>query len=64
MGPSGSNSQYQSYMQMFNGAGGMMGAGMGFGMTGDLTVGADGTIYMIRVTGAAQQSTTMPSWQI
>ncbi|MBZ5601931.1 MAG: hypothetical protein LAO79_06470 [Acidobacteriia bacterium] len=63
MGSSGSNSQSGSYMQMFSNGGGMVGAGMGFGMAGDFTVAPDGTMYIVRVTGTPAQSSSTGSWQ-
>lgn len=53
------------YMQMFQGMGGMpaMGSGMGVGMTDDLTIGTDGTIYVIRSIASAQSGGASASWQ-
>lgn len=54
------------YMQMFRNMGGtpMMGSGMGLGMTDDMTVGPDGTAYVIRsIAAAPPASGTSSSWQ-
>ena len=62
MGPGmGSANPDYGYMRMFlgNGSGGMMGSGMGFGMTGDLTLGPDGTAYVMRAL-PSPSATTIP----
>lgn len=56
------------YMRMFEnmGATPMMGSGMGVGMTDDLTLGPDGTAYVIRSIASAQPATGASpsySWQ-
>ncbi len=56
------------YMRMFEnmGATPMMGSGMGVGMTDDLTLGPDGTAYVIRTVASAQPATVaspLYTWQ-
>ncbi len=62
-GGANSSNPNLTYMRMFlgYGSGGMMGSGMGFGMTGDLAIGPDGTAYAMRVTPSA--SSSYPAWQ-
>src|ERR1035437_5307382 len=55
-----------AYMQMFQNMGGMpaMGSGMGAGMTDDMTVGPDGTAYVIRSIANPQPvGSTASAWQ-
>ncbi len=68
MGGSPSSNPNDNYMRMLlgYGSGGMMGSGMGFGMTGDLAVGADGTAYAIRAIASSSSmmgSSSSQAWQ-
>lgn len=69
MGGSPSSNPNDNYMRMLlgYGSGGMMGSGMGFGMTGDLAIGSDGTAYAIRAIPSSSSSmmgsSTSQAWQ-